>query len=96
MEISTGILDVICKNIKLKGNTKNCVYCNGFDQRVPGNISVNTNRGNIRRETVFYEVHAEQKHRYMRKTVARQSSCKHASTIMENCVFRGVRAKELY
>jgi hypothetical protein len=29
---------------------------------LPGNSSVNTNRDNNRRETVFYAVHADQKH----------------------------------
>jgi hypothetical protein len=62
---------------------------------LPGNSSVNMNTGNNRRETVFYAVRVKQKHGVI-GSLARQHSCKQASTTMRDGVFCGVRAKECY
>jgi hypothetical protein len=57
---------------------------------LPGNSSVNTNGGKNGRETIFSMSSTLSN----MKSVARQRSCKHASTKMGDGVFRGVRAEE--
>jgi hypothetical protein len=60
---------------------------------LPGNSSVNMNRGGNRRETVFLCGPRRVKSRCYRKSVVRQRSCKHASVTMGDVVFRGVRER---
>jgi hypothetical protein len=57
---------------------------------LPDNSSVNRNRGNNRRKTVFSMQSVPSKSTDIyRKSVARQRSGKHTSTIMGDGVFRG-------
>jgi ABC-type Fe3+-citrate transport system substrate-binding protein len=63
---------------------------------LPGNSSVSTRtQATITWKQFLHAVRTEQKRGVKRKYFARQRSCKHASTTMEDGVFRGIRAKEL-